>query len=257
PGALAPAEPTAEPTTTKLTTFAPADPSANPAAEPTTIEPAAIASAEPVAEPAAEPTTTEPAALAPAEPVAEPTAAQPAAQPTAQPAATALGAIIGAILGLCLLCGVSAFLLYRRRKDVVFRKTISKALAANTGSAIVKIAAGGAPSQPDSAPQPRSPSGAMLRVVAERDALFARMILDSTDFVLLAKYVAAEDMVKRIEAAAAADAVNAAADAELTAAVASRDAFESSLAPAQASVACCSIASPCARTRQAPYAASA
>ncbi|KAJ1629263.1 hypothetical protein T492DRAFT_873649 [Pavlovales sp. CCMP2436] len=102
-----------------------------------------------------------------------------------------------------------------------------------------------------------SPSGAMLRAVAERDALFARMILDSTDFVLLAKYVAAEDMVKRIEAAAAADAVNAAADAELTAAVASRDAFESSLAPAQASVACCSIASSCARTRRAPYAANA
>ncbi|KAJ1626689.1 hypothetical protein T492DRAFT_1146695 [Pavlovales sp. CCMP2436] len=42
----------------------------------------------------------------------------------------------------------------------------------------------------------------MLRAVAERDALLAQMILDSTDVVLLAKYVAAEDMVKRIEAAA-------------------------------------------------------
>mmetsp|Transcript_21452 Transcript_21452/g.50021 ORF Transcript_21452/g.50021 Transcript_21452/m.50021 type:complete len:253 (-) Transcript_21452:59-817(-) len=43
----------------------------------------------------------------------------------------------------------------------------------------------------------------------------------------------------------------------ISAALGAREAFESSLAPAQASVACCSIASSCARTRRAPYAASA
>ncbi|KAJ1630431.1 hypothetical protein T492DRAFT_1144536 [Pavlovales sp. CCMP2436] len=80
---------------------------------------------------------------------------------------TALGAIIGAILGLFLLCGVGAFLLYRRRKDVAFRKTLSKAVAANTsGAAIVAIAP--PPAQAERPPGPiwRRSSG-LLHVRAE------------------------------------------------------------------------------------------
>ena len=65
----------------------------------------------------------------------------------------------------------------------------------------------------------------MSWAVAERDALLARMVLDTTNLVLLAEYIAAEDTVKRLEAAAAADAANAAADTEMTAAVASGDAI--------------------------------
>lgn len=77
------------------------------------------------------------------------------------------------------------------------------------------------------APPPRD---AMSWAVAERDALFARMVLDTTNLVLLAEYIAAEDTVKRLEAAAAADAANAAADTDMTAAVASGDAIRISAA---------------------------
>ncbi|KAJ1635976.1 hypothetical protein T492DRAFT_1141354 [Pavlovales sp. CCMP2436] len=45
---------------------------------------------------------------------------------------TALGAIIGSILGLFLLIGAGTFILYRRRTDAAFRKTIAKAVSANT-----------------------------------------------------------------------------------------------------------------------------
>ncbi|KAJ1621792.1 hypothetical protein T492DRAFT_886325, partial [Pavlovales sp. CCMP2436] len=54
---------------------------------------------------------------------------------------TVLGAIIGTLLGLCLLCGVSAVLLYRKRKDAAFRETLSKALAANVGGAVTVVIA--------------------------------------------------------------------------------------------------------------------
>jgi hypothetical protein len=74
------------------------------------------------------------------------------------------------------------------------------------------------------------PWGAMSRAIAERDALLAQMILNPTNYVLLAEFVAAEDAVKRLEAAAAADAANAAADAEIIAVVASGDAIRISAA---------------------------
>jgi len=74
-------------------------------------------------------------------PAADPVIGSSAATVSTGFSQTALGAIIGAILGLCLLCGVGAFLLYRRRKDVAFRKTLANAVDANTsGAAITAVA---------------------------------------------------------------------------------------------------------------------
>jgi len=73
---------------------------------------------------------------------------------------TVLGAIIGALLLLCLVCGAGAFLIYRRRKNAAFHKTLPKPVAVNTGgAAIVAIAPPAAQAERPAGPIRRRSSG--------------------------------------------------------------------------------------------------
>ncbi|KAJ1618253.1 hypothetical protein T492DRAFT_1151457 [Pavlovales sp. CCMP2436] len=94
------------------------------------------------------------------DPAADPVTGQSQANVATGFSQTALGAIIGALLGLCLLCGVGAYFLHRRRKDAAFRKTLSKAIAANSGGAtIVAVAPPAAQAERPPGPIRRRSSG--------------------------------------------------------------------------------------------------